>query len=97
MGVFSGFQFSFGKDPPVGWTEIALADFKYMSSNQLYNSLQINIVSKLGPLEIRQLLRFAQLQGTALGFKLPIFGLNLGPSRSAKEQKPSKNWRFRLG
>jgi hypothetical protein len=50
--VFSGFQFSFGKDHPVGWTEIALADFNYMSSNQLSNSLQINIVSKLGPLKI---------------------------------------------
>ena len=50
--VFSGFQFSFGKDHPVGWTEIALADFNYMSSNQLSNSLQINIVFKLGPLEI---------------------------------------------
>jgi hypothetical protein len=51
-GSISRFSILFWQRPFGRLDGIALVGFKYMSSNQLYNSLQINIASKVSPLEI---------------------------------------------
>jgi hypothetical protein len=51
-GSISRFSILFWQRPFGRLDKIALVGFKYMSSNQLYNSLQINIGSKESPLKI---------------------------------------------
>jgi hypothetical protein len=51
-GSISWFSILFWQRPFGGLDGIALLGFKYMSTNQLYNSLQINIASKVSPLKL---------------------------------------------
>ena len=89
-GSISRFSILFWQRPFGRLDRIVLVGFKYMSSNQLYNSLQINTGSKGEPSKNPQLLRFAQLQGNDPRVQLPDFRPEHRAGRSAKEQQPSK-------